>query len=155
MYVRVVLRLQVGKSMVLSTEAFTWLYRDHVTHPVDRMLKHSAVALFHQDNFRIAETVEVAAEIFAKAVESDAKDLQLLKGRCALFRTYFGQAMPLDRGTEAVAEWIEASIYDSFNCDVVYSGLMGLKAMTSLDINEFVRSYDQLVKVIPREDTDG
>jgi hypothetical protein len=123
-------RLTVNGKMFATTQYLTWLYRDHVSHPVDRMLESSTVMLLHQDNFLINDTLQEIAHIFANTVLA-SKDL--FKARANLFRYYFAHNMPCDRGSSAISEIFEMALYEARDLSITYNPkkLVDLEALTS------------------------
>ncbi|BBI16910.1 hypothetical protein [Neochlamydia sp. S13] len=140
-------RLQVNKKLFASTQYFTWLYRDAENRPVERMLKCSTVILIHQDNLLINETLQEIASIFAKAVLVPQENLNELKNTMALLRYYLAHAMPFERGSAAIGEWIEGAVYGSHGLKVTYQKekQVDLEALTSPLFSQFLNEYSDMI----------
>lgn len=139
-----------GKSYAI-TQYLTWLYRDFVTHPVDRMLKHSQVMVIHQDNFLINVTLQEIASIFAKAILSNKEDQNELEQNTGLLRHYFANCMPCERGSASIGEMFEGSIYGSRDLEVQYNPKkqIDLEALTSPLLSCFMADYGNMRALTP------
>lgn len=139
-------RISVKGKNYATTQFFTWLYRDLKTDPVDRMLKHSKVILIHQDNFLIDDTLQETAKIFAKAVLAPDKDK--FKIQANLFRYYFAQAMPCERGSSAMGEMFEGSLYGARDLSITYNPKkqIDLEALISPLLSQFMKDSKEFLK---------
>ncbi|MBA3236833.1 MAG: hypothetical protein H0T62_00595 [Parachlamydiaceae bacterium] len=144
-------RIKVNGKAYAASQYVTWLYRDFITNPLERMKECSKVVIMHQDKFLIEETLKEISKIFAKIVLWDKKDSQELKNTMAIFRRYFAHAMPKERGSAAEAEWYERVLYLFHNYVVAYNNktMIDLEALiTPLD-SQFVANYPTMIELTP------
>jgi hypothetical protein len=133
------------------TQYLTWLYRDFVTHPVDRMLECSTVMVLHQDNFLIDDTLKEIALIFAKAVLANQENQSDLEQNTGLLRHYFANNMPCERGSASIGEMFEGSIYGARDLEVHYNPKkqIDLEALTSPLLSLFMENYRNMRDIMP------
>jgi hypothetical protein len=150
-FVLATVRLRINEKMYAVTQYLTWLYRDFATHPIDRMLKDSTVIVLHQDNFLIDDTLQEIARLFAKALLSKEGDFDELTRNVGLFRYYFASDMPCERGSSAISEYFEGSIYGAQDLEVTYHSKkqVDLEGLTSPFVSLFLKNYESMVKLTP------
>lgn len=136
------------KSLFGFSQYLTWLYRDFHRDPVDRMLEFSTVMLCHQDNYLIESSLKEISKIFAKCILSERTNLQEIKNLCALFRLYFANCMPDERGSVAEAEWFETTMYQFHRYFIKYKNdkLVDLEAFHLLP-PKFMEQYEKMVEI--------
>lgn len=143
--------LQMDEKLYPSTQCLTWLYRDFVTHPVDRMLKYSTVMVIHQDNFLIEPALLENAHIFAKAVLSDRDNKNELEQNTGLLRYYFANTMPCERGSSSIGEMFEGAIYLTRDLEVQYNAKnqIDLESVTTPLLSHFMKNYRDMIDLKP------
>lgn len=129
------LRIEIqGKKLALS-EYMTWACLDGKTDPVGRM-KNAHVTILHQDRFLIEGMLQEIAAVFEKAVRCDSsiEKVSGLKDQVALIRYLFAHAMPFSRGSAAIGEWLEKTIYQyhGYECERNPETMGDLEALTTL-----------------------
>lgn len=148
-WVLVTLRLEVepGKMYALS-QYLTWLYRDFKLDPIGRMTYHSIAAIIHQDQFLIGKMLESIAVIFKQAIEWDRKNTSELMNTVASFEYQFAHCMPHIRGSGAIAEWLERTIFQFHGYNVTYdqSKMVTFEAYVSTP-EGFAKNYPSMVKL--------
>ncbi|WP_068470870.1 hypothetical protein [Candidatus Protochlamydia phocaeensis] len=144
-------RLLVNGKMYAMTQYLTWLYRDFQQPPIDRMLKYSTVMVIHQDNFLIDETLQEIALLFANAVLCETNKLEDLQAASGLFRHYFANCMPTERGSASIGEWLEGSIYHAHGYKIKYNKdrQIDLEALTTPLLSDFIKDYPSMLTVEP------
>ncbi|MBP9841957.1 MAG: hypothetical protein KBC64_05995 [Simkaniaceae bacterium] len=73
--------------------------------------KRTAVVLMHQHFSLIEPTLEKISEVFKRIIEWNKEDPQDLKKEVALFRYLFAHCCPFSRGSAAIGEWFEKTLY--------------------------------------------
>ncbi len=142
--------LEIDNKLYAITQFLTWMYRDFMQDPVEKMSHHSVAALIHQDPFIIKSTLDGAAKVFKEAIECNREDLKTLKEKVLLVNFLAAHAMRSSRGESAIIEWLERAIYAYHGLKVEYnqSKMVNLEALTST-LDEFAREYDSCVAISP------
>jgi Avirulence protein len=140
-----------GKIYPLS-EQMVMTYQDGQKDPIERM-KDSLVIVVHQDRYLIDETLQAIASIFEKVLQEDASNIEKLKDQGALIRYLFAHAIPFIRGSAAIGEWYEKTIYRVHGYECIHNATtMGdLEALTTLWSTFRKERYDvtnTLLKII-------
>jgi hypothetical protein len=152
-YVLGKVRIEIDKKMYALSEYLTWTYQDHTTDPVERM-KHSTVVIIHQDEFLIEPTVKEISSIFEKAIlwNKEKDSIETLKKEVALIRYLFAHSMPYSRGSAAIGEWIEKSVYSyhNFSCEHKSTTMGDLEAFAAPLFSSFLEKYDATVTITDR-----
>ena len=142
--------LEINGKMSALTQYFTWLSWDETENVIDRMERCSKIMVFHHDIFQIEETLKDVAKLFEQAAlwnpTTDA--MRQLKDLVGLFRYELAHAMPFIRGSAAVGEILEASLYwfhgfSSFR----HSKPGDLEALTSMLLTDFMETYHGMVNL--------
>ncbi len=140
-------RIQIGNKMYALSQYLTYMYLNHRSDPVERMSGKSKITTIHQDTFLVEPTLKEIAKIFKSAVEWDksVNSLKDLKCRVGLMRYIFAHGMPTNRGSAAIGEWFEKSIYQHHGYEVPLSadGTVDLDALTSDSLSSFMEKYTQ------------
>jgi hypothetical protein len=126
-------RIQIDNKMYALSKYITWASQDTVTPPSDRMLQTTAVIL-HQDRFLMNDTLKEIAKIFKQSLLWDrSQNIQDLKNNVGLIRYLFAHAMPFNRGSASIAEWLEKLIYrvHQFDCQHVTSTMGDMEAFVA------------------------
>lgn len=74
-----------------------------------------------------------------------------LKENMAYFRRYFAQCMPTERGSAAIGEIFEGTLYKYHNLHVTYNKakMIDLEAHTTLLTSTFLSDYNSMVQLTP------
>jgi hypothetical protein len=114
--------IQIEKKKILLSEYITWANQDGKTDPLEQ-LKNSTIIILHQDAGSINSTLDEIAKVFDKALKwTPQQKEQVLKNHVAFIRYLFAHAMPYQRGSAAIAEWLERAIYASHGFECTHSG---------------------------------
>jgi Avirulence protein len=144
------MRLEINGMKYAISEYTTWMYRNGSEDPVER-LKSAHVIITHEDRFLIDETLQEIAAVFERAVRSDSsvEKVNELKDQVALTRYLFAHAMPFARGSAAIGEWLEKTIYQYHGYEIERNPkTMGdLEALTTLWSVFRKEKYDQTIKL--------
>jgi hypothetical protein len=149
------LRAQVNNKMYGLTQYITWTEPHTHSNFSDLTPKGNkwdrTVVLLHQDPYLVDDMLKEISLLFKQAIETNKGDLKVLKERVALFDYLLGHTMPYERGTAAIAEWFEKSIYGYHGFDLSYvkGKMVNLEALT-LPLKTFIDTYDTTVEVTPR-----
>ena len=159
-YVLVTMRTQLlddtsGKiQMLASNQLLTWMYRNFDEDPVDRMLKvDTPIVVLSQDIYLIDKSLNECALLFKEILSWDpSRPLNELKEKVAELRYIFAQSMPYQRGSAAVGEWLEKSIYRQFGFECDYQPAypkdsVDTAAVTSLTYSQYLKRYEKLVQL--------
>jgi Avirulence protein len=143
------LRIEIDGRKVALSEYFIPTLR---SNPIRSMRNYTAI-IIHQDRFLIEDLLKEIAIVFERAIRSDSSKLEELKDRAALVRYLFAHAMPYVRGSAAIGEWFEKTIYRFHGYECTYNTrMMGdLEALTSLWSTFRKERYEgtiQLTKVV-------
>ena len=100
-----------GKKLPLSRYV-TWMYRTFREDPVAHMQDWSTVSIQHQPDYLIDEMFESIVHIFKSIISwRPSEGLRELQNRSGLLQYQFAHAMPYLRGSAAISEWLEATLY--------------------------------------------
>ena len=121
--------------------------------PVDLMTTRTdptVISLIHQDRFLISETLRDIANLFKQVIEWNGEETQQLVDLVGLINYLFAHAMPFERGSAAVSEWLEMAIYKYHGLDMQYneSVSINMEALI-LPLYEFIAKYPSMIKLEP------
>ena len=145
-WVHVTMRLEVNNKLLALSQYLTWMERDDLNDPVDKMTGRAVLIIYAQDPFLIATTLDEIAKIFKEALEWDGQNIQTLKDRASLIQYTLSHTMPFQRGSAAIAEWFEKAIYLCHGYVLTYLRSPNMIALTS-PLDRFVEAYDSIVKL--------
>ncbi len=148
-YVQMTASFEIQGKMLPIFQYFTWAYRDPENPEEDlleRMQRCSTLMVVHQHEAWIQEAVCDMAGVFEKAILWDGKDLSELKKQLALLR-YEMACMPFSRGSAAIAEWLEASIFEAHGLryEVDPHRMVDLEAYANPLFSDFLKVYNSMV----------
>jgi hypothetical protein len=153
LYLLMTKRLEIGGKMVNIGQHLTWLYCNYTEDPVDRMLRCSSVAMIHQDVFLVDISLQDIAQIFKAAMMWNKKTERVadLQNRVGLLRYVFAHAMPYARGSAAIGEWLEESIYKYHHFDAEHDSdvCIDLEALSAFHLAEFMEVYTKSLDLRP------
>ena len=148
-WVLVTQRLEInGKSYALS-KYLTWMYRDHREDPVEHMREWSIINVIHQDVCLIEDMLKEIGIIFSDIITWKTTDmLSSLKEKIGLLQYLFAHAMPYDRGSEAISEWLESALYryHGYSLNRKKGKRVNLYAF-ALDPHQFIQQYPSMITV--------
>ncbi|HSX10112.1 MAG TPA: hypothetical protein VLF94_00125 [Chlamydiales bacterium] len=150
-YILATIRCEIGGRLEPIYQYLTWIYRDP-DHPeedfLERMMRCSTVTIIHEDKEYIEETLQGVAETFVKAILWDRKDLSALKKEVAFLR-YGLACMPFGRGSAAISEWLEATIYEyhGVRYQMNPNRLVDLEVYVNPFFSDFYKAYDSVMKL--------
>lgn len=151
-WVYITIRLEIDNKMYALSNYLTWMYRDFKEDPVEHMTGKAGITIMHQDKFLIPSTLNDAAKIFSKALlwNKEKESLDTLKDNTALFVYELSHAMPHLRGSAAITEWFEQSIFLSLGYRLKYAKnkMVNMEALTSMPA-EFVKNYKNFITLEP------
>lgn len=162
-YIRVIMSTKIGHKMVPTTEWLTWLTQNGAQDPRAQMLHPNCrpvVSVITQDLFLHDETLKECARLFVEILKWDRKtaNIEDLKDRVAVFRHLYARVSPHLRGSAAIGEWYEKSLYNAFGLTCTYTPAypkesVDLVAQGKLKFSDYLRRYHTLVH-IPGEKMD-
>lgn len=143
-----VMRIEIEGKMIALSRYFFWLNRDFVNDPIEKMKQNSTITLIHQDAFLIEKTLNDIARLFAEIVTLNSEDLNSIKNKSALLQYEFAHACPFARGSAAISEWIEMSIFQYHGYKVSYNPKVSanLEALTTT-FPTFIENYDSMISL--------
>lgn len=151
-YVLVTAYTEINHKMVPTNQLLTWVYRNFSDNPFDRMIKHSVLFVLHQDPHLIQESLEECARLFTQIIkEKNSISESDLIEKIALLRYIFAHAMPFQRGSAAIGEWLEGSIYQHLGFaikspDTDTKDSTDLAAITSLKFSDYLEKYKEITQ---------
>ncbi len=106
--------------------------------------------LIHQEPAFIENSLAEIASLFKTAIELDKENLQELIEISGHLNYLFSHAMPFDRGSAAIGEWIETIIFRYHGYDVAYNNEVNinLEALIS-PLHAFIEKYPSMIKISP------
>ncbi len=131
-----------------------------MTVPLEQFLTsevETPIFILHQDAYLVEQSLEQCATLFQEAATwTPSQEVSALKEKVALFRYLFAQATPFIRGSAAIGEWIEMSLYASHGYDAyrIQKGhhLSGdLAAFTTSLFSDYLTYYHESIELVPRE----
>lgn len=144
---------EINGKMYALTQYLTWMSRNQKDDPVELMtsrIKPTIISLIHQDVFLIKETLEEIARLFKTAIEWDRQDQQELIKTMALFNYLFAHAMPFERGSASICEWLEMSIYEYHRMKLQYHQGYSINMEAFIrPLSEFVEKYPTMIALEP------
>jgi hypothetical protein len=154
-YVLVTMRTEIAGKMVATNQWFTWLYRNFMRDPIERMVDpdyRPAILVLHEDLFLKRHSLGECARLFEAMVKNRTSSVEELMNQMALFRYIFAQAMPYHRGSAAIAEWFEGAIYQvrGFSCTyrpAYEKESVDLVAIASFKFSDYLQRYRELVQL--------
>lgn len=141
------LRLEIDGKLYALSQYVTWMYRDFLEDPVDKMSRDSVVSILHQDPFLIKDVLHDAGKLFKEIIEWDGKDRKNLTDITALWQYELAHAAPFKRGSAAINEWLEMMVYQFHGFSqfsYTKEKLVNLEALTS-PLDEFVANYPTMI----------
>ena len=140
-------KIKIDEKVYVTSHYLTWLYRDFVEDPYDRMLRCSKVMVIHTDNFLIDDLLQECARIFEQALTSP--DASTLKRNLKLFTFIFAHTMATERGDAAKNEWykLAISLAKKMNCRLNPDSVGDLDAITHPLYSRFSPVFDQDVQI--------
>lgn len=154
-WVLTTVRCQMHGKMYALTQYLTWMYRTYNDDPVSYMITRkdpTIISLVHQDVFLIKETLRDIADLFKKAIEWMGESMQELVNLVGLINYLFAHAMPFKRGSAAIGEWLESTIYSFHGLELKYNEevSINMEALT-LPLEEFINKYPSYIQLQPIE----
>lgn len=155
-YVLVTKRVEIDGKMVSIGQQLTWVYRTFNSDPFQRMTNPAfqpVITVLHQDIFLHPISMNECARLFGEIMKLNPRDTrdEDLKNRVALLRYIFA-VMPYKRGSAAIGEWIERTIYDCFGYSTTYQPRYAKEspdiiAINSLRYSEYLKRYKEIVQI--------
>jgi hypothetical protein len=141
-------RLEVNGKMYALSQYFTWIYRDFVEDPIQHMTGKSVITIIHQDPFLIDDMISDIGKIFKRIIEWNKGSKETLQSDMALFRYTLDHTAPFQRGSAAVTEWLEASLYRYHGLHLSYTPgrMVNLEALC-LPFPQFVAEYPSMIEL--------
>ena len=155
-WVLATVRLEVNGKMYALSQYLTWMYRDFMRDPVEKMSEKSVITVIHQDLFLIDVMLKDIANIFERIIKWNGENLRDLKQQVALFEYEFAHAMPFNRGSGAISEWLEMALYRYHGFKMSYDSKknVNFEALTST-LEQFVKNYDSMIRLEKIEKQEG
>ena len=150
----VTVRCEMRGKLYAFTQYLTWMCRNKKDDPVQYMSTRpdkTIISLIHQDPFLINDSLLEIGRVFKKAVEWNREEgLEKLTHLIADITYLFSHAMPLERGSAAVGEWLEMALYQYHGFDIKYAEgvCVNMEALT-LPYREFMEKYTSFFKIYP------
>ncbi len=147
-------RLQVNKKLYALSPHMTWQYCNWREDPVERMKRCSEALVIHQDVFLVEPMLQDMAKLFKEAIEWNGEDVKALKDRVGLLRYEFAHAMPYIRGSSAIGENLEKTIYRYHEFSVYQDAdkLVDLEALSALLLSHFMETYHSMTHLSEPQD---
>lgn len=148
----VTVRCEMHGKLYALTQYLTWMCRNKKDDPVEYMSTRpdkTIISLVHQDPFLIKDSLIEIGKVFKKAVEWNREEgLEKLTHLIADITYLFSHAMPLERGSAAVGEWLEMALYRYHGFDIKYAEgvCVNMEALT-LPYKEFMEKYTSFLKI--------
>ena len=159
-WILVTVRCEIQGKLYALTQFCTWMYRTYNDDPVEYMLSRpdkTYISLIHQDPFLIKDSLTEIGKVFKKAVEWNREEgLEKLTHLVADITYLFSHAMPLERGSAAVGEWLEMALYQYHGFTIKYAeGIcVNMEALT-LPYKEFMVKYPSFLKIEPNNTSEA
>jgi hypothetical protein len=111
------------------------------------------IVILHQDAASIQSSLQRMVNDFATALRWDGKDSSKLMNSVAHLIYQFSHAMPFNRGSSAVSEWLEMSIFRLHGYRLIDdpNKLVNLEALT-LPQEDFVKNYTSTIRLEKQAD---
>lgn len=122
-------------------------YLTRISLPVEETdLDIPISTLIHTEPLFIPQILNEIAKLFKKAVEWDKQAPQELLNLIGQINYLFSHAMPFQRGSAAIGEWIEQSLFRYHGYDVAYHSdvNINMEALIS-SLNEFMEKYPSML----------
>ena len=144
-------RCEINGKMYALSQYLTWMYRTLKDDPVQYMTTRpdpTIMTMIHQDVFLNPDTLQEIARLFQEAIQWHGDDIQELMNTIGLINYLFAHAMPFERGSAAICEWLEMSIYRYHGFDMQYHQAfsVNMEALV-LPLPEFIKKYPSMVKI--------
>lgn len=106
------------------------------------------VQIIHTSAHHIEPILETVSHLFKQAIEWNGESREELFLTMASIQYKLAHAMPFKRGSAAILEWIEMSIYCYHGFHLKYNKdyLVNLEALIS-PFNEFVKNYPMMIEL--------
>ncbi|PJD91390.1 MAG: hypothetical protein CK424_07145 [Legionella sp.] len=141
-WVHVTVRTEIKKRMYAFSQYLTLQH-------ISKDLSDFNIELIHQDPFLIEETLDDIAGLFKTVLEWDKScDSETdLVNTIALINYEFSHAAPFIRGSAAIGEWLEHTLYRYHGFTIQYKDTcnVNMEALT-LPLEEFVTQYPSMVE---------
>lgn len=120
----------------------------HAFKHKDTNFTESTALMVHQDSFHHEPILGDIAKIFRETIEIPSENLDKIKEKSALFKYLFSHATPYERGSAAIGEWLERSLYLYHGYSMTYSDQYSpdLEALIE-PFGNFWKKYNDIVKV--------
>lgn len=142
-YVTVTQRIEMDGALYALSKLMTFGNCDGSS---EEMWAHSEVACLHQDRFLIERTMAEAEKYFdkAKSWTPDKPQAELVENVGMMLYLY-SHAMPYQRGSAAIGEWLEKIVYEHHGFSVGERPGMkvDLTALTTLRAELFMTAYQE------------
>ncbi len=157
-YILSTMRTQIGNKMYATCQWLTWLAQEGATDPRDQLIKlgsQPVVYLLPQDIFLHDVTKKECARLYDQNLHWDKtkSTVNELKEQVALFRYLFAQASFYKRGSAALGEWHEQSVFDALGFPgtsyhpIFEKESVDLVAQIVPSFSEYLRRYHTLVHI--------
>jgi len=143
-YVIAKVSCEFNSKLYALSKYITWTHQDNETDPVERMTD-IPVLILHQDLYLLDDTLKEISTIFERALRWNKKEdpIEDLVNEVGILRYLFTHAMPYIRGSSAIGEWLEESIYKSH--DLNFERRPGqsadLEALTAPTLDKFMNRH--------------
>lgn len=137
-------RLELEKNRMFAlSQMITWTHRTLEEDPVNRIPLYSKTSILRQDPLLIESMLQKIAEVFERAIR--CKHITWIKKDAALMKYLFVHAHPFLRGSSAISEWLEQTVYLYHGYQLHYNPEMHptYEALT-LPWNDFYNKYDTM-----------
>lgn len=144
----VTINQEIGDKTIQLSRYLTWLYRDGVLDPFEKMRQESIFYILHQDAFVIEESIRNIFVLFKQAMELAEVNEQELTTIMALINYEFAQSMPFARGSASICEYLEMIIYGYYGYHVQYKAdtSINMEALI-LPLKQFTEQYPSMLKL--------
>lgn len=156
-YILVTKKAEIDGEMVPLSQWLTWAYRTFERDPVERMNDPNyrpVVVVLHQDIPLKKKTLNECKRIFTDIMKKDwrSSDIKDLKDQVGLLCYLFSEMTFFYRGTSAIGEWFEQSIYDALGFSCSYNPRFerenfDLITHSSLAFSEYLQRYHELIHI--------
>lgn len=118
--------------------------------------RNPITTLIHQEPSFMKNSLTEIATLFKKAIELDKENLQELIEIVSHINYLFSHAMPFDRGSAAIGEWIESIIFRYHGYDVTYNSEVNINMEALISpLDEFIQKYPSMLKISPIQSSEA
>lgn len=116
-----------------------------------QLSNHGKMVVMFQDNFLVDPTMAEVKRLFGEAMRWDGADIEVLKDFVGQMRYLMAQAMPIARGTAAVGEWLEETIYRKHGQSPAHppGKVIDVAALSAFGMAEFMAAYKEELELTP------